>query len=467
MDSKDRDESAIRLREETLARRMGEALDRIDPQGAGACPDAERIAAYAEQALGSDEAAQWEGHFASCARCRKILRVLAASAETPLAGKEVAQLGELVSVRAPVEISKKPARQAHPKRVDWPSRWLAPALGVAAALAVWFAMRPPWRATDRSASQTLIAQAPKQESPMIPAAPEADRLSRVAPQQDQKTQAALPADRSSANTRAPQGSPAEVGNALKKASPSGDVAKGILQKEEKFGSSSSALETRSSTVPAPPLPQPSRAKAALEPSASAPAPEARTQISAPPSSTPRAPAAPSSQSVTITGSAPPVETTNGTLGSAIQQERAADLPLNGRNYNDLTTLHPAQGYTVLLKAPSGLSFWRAGKGGVIERSTDAGKTWISDISPTQEDWLAGAAVSDTVCWLAGRNGAIARSTDGNQWERVTPSAQAETAAGKMVDWIGITARDSRTATIRASDGRKFTTLDGGNTWQPQ
>ena len=184
MDSKGRDESAIRLREETLARRMGEALDRIDPQGAGACPDAERIAAYAEQSLGSDEAAQWEGHFASCARCRKILRVLAASAETPLAGKEVAQLGELVSVRAPVEISKKPARQAHPKRVDWRSRWLAPALGVAAALAVWFAMRPPWRATDRSASQTLIAQAPKEESPMIPAAPEADRLSGVAPQQD-------------------------------------------------------------------------------------------------------------------------------------------------------------------------------------------------------------------------------------------------------------------------------------------
>ena len=175
MDSKDRDESKIRRREETLARRMGEALDRIDPRAAGACPDAEILAAYAEQALGPDEAAQWEGHFAACGRCRKILRVLAASTDTPLAGKEVAQLGELISaVHSPVEITGKPARQAHPKLIDWRTRWLAPALGVAAALAVWFAMRPPWRATERSATQTLIAQAPREEAlPASPASPDA------------------------------------------------------------------------------------------------------------------------------------------------------------------------------------------------------------------------------------------------------------------------------------------------------
>src|SRR6202140_3799844 len=135
MDAKERDESKIRRREETLARRMGEALDRIDPRGAGACPDAEILAAYGEQALGPNEAAQWEIHFAACGRCRKILRVLAASTDTPLAGKEVAQLGELISaVHSPVEITGKPARQAHPKLADWRTRWVAPALGVAAAL---------------------------------------------------------------------------------------------------------------------------------------------------------------------------------------------------------------------------------------------------------------------------------------------------------------------------------------------
>jgi hypothetical protein len=93
MDSHDRDESKIRRREEMLARRLGEAFDQVKSNGTSECPDAEVIAAYAEQALEPTEAAQWESHFAVCARCRKILRVLAASADTPLAEKEVARLG--------------------------------------------------------------------------------------------------------------------------------------------------------------------------------------------------------------------------------------------------------------------------------------------------------------------------------------------------------------------------------------
>ena len=117
MDSQDRDESKIRQRQELLARRVGKALDHMKPHGEEECPDAEVIAAYAEQALGPAESAEWEGHFAACARCRNILRVLAASADTPLAEKEVAQLGELVSaVRAPVEITGR-SRRARSSKV--------------------------------------------------------------------------------------------------------------------------------------------------------------------------------------------------------------------------------------------------------------------------------------------------------------------------------------------------------------
>ena len=212
MDSQERDESKIRRREETLARRMGEALDQMNPRGAEECPDAEIIAAYAEQALGSSELAQWEGHFAACARCRKILRVLAASADTPLAQKEVAQLGELVSaVRAPVEITGRPAGRARPRLADWRMRWLAPALGLAAVLVVWFAVRPPWRgATDRGASETLVAQAPRQEVPVSPAPAEGDRVSKDALEQDQKTQAVPPPDRSSAANAQSLNSPVEA-----------------------------------------------------------------------------------------------------------------------------------------------------------------------------------------------------------------------------------------------------------------
>jgi photosystem II stability/assembly factor-like uncharacterized protein len=121
----------------------------------------------------------------------------------------------------------------------------------------------------------------------------------------------------------------------------------------------------------------------------------------------------------------------------------------------------------LLKAPSGSILWRAGVGGIIERSTDSGKAWISQMSPTKEDWLAGSAVSDTVCWVAGRRGAIARTMDGEHWEGIAPPAQTTGTDAKPPDWTGITARDAQSATITASDGRKFITADGGMTWQPQ
>ena len=89
------------------------------------------------------------------------------------------------------------------------------------------------------------------------------------------------------------------------------------------------------------------------------------------------------------------------------------------------------------------------------------------MSPSQEDWLAGAAVSDTVCWLVGRNGAIARTADGERWERVAPPSQAVGTDGKLTDWTAVKARDGLSATITASDGRRFATTDAGKTWQLQ
>ena len=151
----------------------------------------------------------------------------------------------------------------------------------------------------------------------------------------------------------------------------------------------------------------------------------------------------------------------------IQQEPSKDLPLNGRDYQALAKLSPGRESFALLKAPSGFTFWRAGKDGTIEHSTNAGRDWVSQKSPSQEDWLAGAAVSGTVCWLVGRNGAIARTVDGGRWKRIGPPAQAAATLGQLPDWTGITARDARNATITASDGRKFATADGGKTWQPQ
>ena len=47
-----------------------------------------------------------------------------------------------------------------------------------------------------------------------------------------------------------------------------------------------------------------------------------------------------SQEVTVTGEAPLVNTTTSSLGGLVNDQRIADLPLNGRNYIDLTLLQP-------------------------------------------------------------------------------------------------------------------------------
>jgi photosystem II stability/assembly factor-like uncharacterized protein len=474
MDSPDRNETKIRRREETLARRVGEALDQMNPHLAGECPGAEVIAAYAEQALGPAESTQWEGHFARCARCRKILHVLAASADTPLAEKEVAQLGELVSaVRAPVEIVGRAAGGARPRRVNWRTRWLAPAFGVAAVLAVWFTIRPPWRATDRGASETLVAQAPKEEVPSSPVPAEVDRLSRVAPQQDQKKESAPLPDRSSATTPplnsavdAPAKGRADADNEIGAISPSARDAAGSLQEKKKLGGLPDGREIQPSAIPPAP-PAPPKAPAAVEAPA-APRSETKAELdtSAAEASRVKTNSEAAGNATMQDKQAAKVQGEAGaTIDGAVGQKTLPELRSNGRNDQTFEVIRPARNYSSLLKAPAGATLWRAGKGGTIERSTNAGKTWVSQMSPSPQDWLAGAAVSDTVCWLVGRNGSIARTTDGEHWQAVISPPVATSASGRFPDWVGVSATGPQAASITGGDQQRYATQDGGQTWQ--
>ncbi len=475
MDANDRNESAIRQREAKLARRVGEALDQLNPQNVGDCPDAEVIAAYAEQALGADELAQCEDHFATCGRCRNILKVLAAASDAPLAETEVAQLGQRVSaVRVPVEITASAAKRPRSKTATWSTRWLAPAVGVAAVLTVWFVMRPPWRAMDRSDSTTLIAQAPREEMP--DSAPLAvDRAEKAAPAQEPPpAQTAAP----NAIAEPPANESLRAKDSIRDSSPNDRLSKAMSAEKKEAAPLASDYKAKTSAAPmlapAPP-PVPPQAGVSSAMNSAAPTPRAQAQVDSAAAAAPF-PVAPNpaaggaarstGQAAPVVGGALSTEATNKPNGPT-RQPQATEVPSTARNFQALKQLRTGGPTPLLLKPASGASIWRAGIAGVIERSTDSGKTWSPQISPSKDDWLAGAAISDTVCWLAGRDGAIARTTDGKNWQGITLPSQAGASDGKLPDWTGITAQDAQSATITANDGTKFSTADGGKTWQPQ
>ena len=101
--------------------------------------------------------------------------------------------------------------------------------------------------------------------------------------------------------------------------------------------------------------------------------------------------------------------------------------------------------------------WRIGPAGLAEYSQDAGAKWEATSTGVGTDLVAGASPSGDVCWVVGRGGTVLLTTDGRKWQRLTfPAA---------VDLVAIQATDARTATVTATDGRRFTTVDGGTTWK--
>ncbi len=478
MDAKGRDESKNRQREETLARRIGEALDQMNPRGASECPDAEIIAAYADRGLAPNETARWESHFATCARCRKVLRVLAATSDSPLADSEVAHLGELVAAaRVPANRAPETSKMAPPRTWDWRMRWLAPALGVAAVLAVWFAIRPPWKTTEPGTSPTLVAQAPKELAP--PTSGPMDQLSsRLAVENKQ----ALKSGSSNLNgesraldsrNKIAAGGPAAQRDELKRAIPS-QADDSALQKKAQFGRPVNEREATlqaSPAAPQPPSPAPPPANVGMVAGATA-APQSDAKSASDFAKTAKAETL--TGEVTNAPPAPPPKPQQvagaGVGGGAEVQPEVSPRPATNAQSRQAFGALKAKVPTSPLLVRSLVSdavLWRAGAGGTIERSTDSGRSWTSQASPAQEDWLSGAAVSDTVCWLAGRNGAIARTLDGQHWDRVSPPPQAAGNAGNLPDWTGIAARDAQSATVTAGDARRFATSDGGKTWQAQ
>ena len=134
-----------------------------------------------------------------------------------------------------------------------------------------------------------------------------------------------------------------------------------------------------------------------------------------------------------------------------------DLPLSGRNYTDLATLAP--GVVNVIAAPKAKYGWRVGAGGLIESSSDYGKTWKAQKSGVTVDLVSGSAPGEKICWVVGKAGTLLLTTDGGKhWKSVkTPAAE---------DWERVRARDARQVKIWSAGRGAYETQDGGLSWTP-
>jgi hypothetical protein len=117
------------------------------------------------------------------------------------------------------------------------------------------------------------------------------------------------------------------------------------------------------------------------------------------------------------------------------------------------------GLTLLVEivSPDPAFRWRTGAGGVVYRTADDGLTWTPQkIGTTTADLTAGSSPSRDVCWLVGRGGTVLLSADGTTWQ-LRPFLE-------KVDLAAVSAMDAKTAMVITSDGRRFSTTDGGATW---
>ena len=363
--------------------------------GIGPCLDAETLAAWVDGGLTAKQMAQAELHVSSCGRCQ------AAVAST--------------MTSAPLVTSSDIERPAQ----AWRLGWLVPLAAGVAAVGLWFMVpsRPQFAALAPESSQVALdrqsAQAPiEQSATPVQAAPARDQ---GAPESRVGKLAEAPSAQNEEQKK--QETPVAANAEAFRLRRADEVAAGTRQETELKDSAqkSAAANTASSADALSPPPAPVFAPAPGAPAASPPPPPM------------------------------PVS------GAAAAAPRAA---LSSAAASRLTNLQTP--FEVVSPTPA--IRWRVSIGGTIERSTDAGATWVTQSSGVQADLLAGSSPSPDVCWLVGRSGTVLRTIDGGQqWRPVT-------FVGSF-DLQAVTATGASTAEVVATDGRRFSTVDAGTTWR--
>jgi hypothetical protein len=415
----------------------------------GACANAETLAAYQERSLGPEQMTSLKTHVAECERCMQILAHLQATDEIPVPAENMAPQA---TAAANSGVRVFPARRA----TLW--RWVAPAGALAAALLVWVAVREnnslriPPQAPSVDLKQAETAKSlPAPSPPMAQSSLDAARKKEPAASDTLSASNTAPSSQTAA---APEPPPRlllkqkDSSSAGKKSSVAGDsaqMANNSLNREvspapeEAFQSQlAERMETEKTDA--------AKIEAENKPAARRDALSAGSRQQTVPAMAGAVQAAPSARTVAPSGAA-------GVSGGVTQQQEIAGMS----KFSEKAKMRLAKSLgEVTIAAPDGLVSWRVGQAGVIDFSSDAGKTWTLQSSGVTTELLAGSAPADKVCWVVGGSGTILRTTDaGAHWQKLRSPA--------LEDILNVVALDARRATVSLTNG-SYQTTDGGATW---
>ena len=109
--------------------------------------------------------------------------------------------------------------------------------------------------------------------------------------------------------------------------------------------------------------------------------------------------------------------------------------------------------------PDNRVWWKIGARGMVELTTDVGKSWKTIDTGADNELTLGSAPSAKVCWIAGKSGVLVVTADhGKHWKKL-----ATPIAG---DLGGVHAADAKRAAIWDAAKRvSYETQDGGASWK--
>jgi len=388
-------------------------------------PDAEMLAAFAENALGGPERQQTLAHLAECTDCREIL-----------------YLAQPDSAAAQPAIVYRPNPIMH-----FALRWGAVAASLVIVAGGLFITRHELFLSKQTATQQSAPANDKLAERKAPPELDSVRNAEAAPKQSAAA---------STKTRPAEKHMTAKPQADMRFDESGEVR---VLNERETPSEASGPGNASGTDANGLIAQVDKKTKQRDDQASANAPSAATanavagnvaENGAAAKDMPRA----TSESVGVTSETPVMQTKR-------EQAVGTGSSMADASRNDLRTFKQTGGLFKAHTLP--VAQWQLSTEGAVWRSFDAGKTWQSMAIGGNGAGFRAIFSSGTQVWVGGAAGALYHSADsGLNWTLVIPAAAGQKLQS---DVSHIEFSDPQTGAVITANGETWMTSDGGQTWR--